>query len=260
MKTEINDSTIRVIEGSIIPNFHVKNTDVMMLESEITEELRMEMWEQDIISQAAFLKSPQMPICVFDGMSSGIKSSLAAMSSNEQQNNILRLMRENANAIYDRLGFFVPSIIPAEFEEAANDPDFTIALLPKNWFKTTITGSANWSEIIDSLGRTRMRVYISNNKMERKAYFQLVPRFSIRTVRSVKIPQSEGYHPLTGPLLQCQVMDQTEVIYATSGFHESEQIIDEAMHREQLDLQNLEANKWLKENYPEWKSPLSYWD
>jgi hypothetical protein len=226
------------ITGTLIPNRLEPEFDVLKIEREKTsDEYKKDFKEGMTKGVQDLIDSPQMPTINMDNWK--MDHAEAVIS---------------AAVEYNRLGFMIPEILPAEYEAAAEDTLFMVALLPPGWQKVKSNNEMD-CYVLDQNNTLRIICSVVNSKVERAAYYKIVPRFSFN---------SHSVQELCTPDLHIR---RGEVIDAKTGiaiFQAPDAEITISMTG--TDALNIEyalqahCYKWLRENYPEWKNPFSYWD
>lgn len=227
--------SIKIITGPLIPSRLKPNTDVMMIEPEKPSNAELQL--DSIAAQEEFIASPQMPIFITNLFTTHYPTSSI----------------DKAKETYKKLGFFIPEILPAEYEEAISDQVFIIALLPDNWKKHP-TSHTNISCVKDEKNRTRIRIYLKNTRIDRFAHSIILSRYTIED-------KLELGDPITDHKIKYQVIDRSNdnVIFETSTASQSsaEDFIQFVNNNYVL---KMDTHKWMDENFPEWKDPFAYWD
>jgi hypothetical protein len=132
------------------------------------------------------------------------------------------------------------------------DDIFVKAQLPPGWSKRATSHSMH-TDLLDEKGRARGGVFYKAAFYDRHADMQLNQRFYVRTE-----------YPQDGTV---RVFAHDASINAPAKDFGSVPEIDNAVTREQ-NLERLrqkdelleEAELWLKDNYPDYRNPLAYWD
>lgn len=144
------------------------------------------------------------------------------------------------------------------FGEKADDL-FSYVTLPKGWHKQA-TDHSMWSKLIDEQGRERASIFYKAAFYDRDAFLNIARRFSYSYRPAL------GYdHPdyrkggWVGVVTDCD-----NVIWQTAELEpEPEYKVDKdawlAWDKKRENLTQ-EARRWLEANYPEWESPLAYWE
>jgi hypothetical protein len=226
------------VNGILIPNRLIQETDVMKLEPEKeSEEYWKQYFEQFAIGANDFVNSPQMPIFLQNHMLSNHAKQL-----------------ENAKMNYGRLGFKIPDFLPAEYEAAANDKLYLVATLPQGWKKIKGETTTGYCYITDNTGSRRVECWIINTTTERSAEYKIVGRYEPFT----KI-QTHGIDNVRFASIRDNKLKET--IY-TSHDHVVMPADNERNATSINKLQKLRGDsfQWLHANYPEWLNPFSYWD
>jgi hypothetical protein len=227
------------IDQPILRSKVKQNTDLWMMEPEKDDAYRRKLMEETVQGQQEFINCPQMPIYQEDRRAT---------------------TRETATNIcfshLGRLGFFIPDILPAEYEDALLDKEFIIALLPKDWKKVPSKVICTETFILDEKERKRITVTFISNSVEYRAKYHIEPRFNISTNYNEYIEPKSCDNWL--PTLSATVIDsEGTVIYKTESCEYPSTLTGFVNMTAEL---RINAIKWLTEQYPEWKNPFAYWD
>jgi len=143
----------------------------------------------------------------------------------------------------ERLGFV--------FLEQEDDL-FINVRFPEGW-KIEPTNHSMWSELVDDKGRNRAGIFYKAAFYDRNAHFDLDRRYSITEIYD----HMDGY---ISNVMQYIVRDDVnggEVLYETAMPY------DEKYEGDYWKIQDevlADAKAWLGTNYPDWESPMAYWD
>lgn len=238
--------SVKVISGKLNIDKRNIETDVLAYEKDKGDAYVDMIEKENDDSLEDFAQSPQMPI------NPRFMKPKSKLETRKQTINVLQ-----------RLGFFIPDIIPAEYEDAVNDPVFILAMLPDGWSKKV--SQAPYSvDIYDQLGRKRLMVILYNNQSMYEATYEIVPRFEIMTLHLThdgeKIIDNfsdikhEVYHDTF-------IIDNVNISFPVR-IERYIPTVNESMEqiKDRISFNELCCHKWLRENYPEWKNPFSYWD
>lgn len=130
------------------------------------------------------------------------------------------------------------------FGENADDL-FVYVQFPEGWSKKP-TDHSMWSKLVDSQGRGRGDIFYKAAFYDRSAHMRLNRRFSY--LRNYELDEDK---------IQCQVFDCDAVVFETEieqGEHGSKEFWNTC------DQHEAKAEKWLKDNYPDYNNPMAYWD
>jgi hypothetical protein len=219
--------------GTPMPNRLHHEMDVMKLEREKDSPEYWQQYDAELrLGIQDFLISPQMP-----------RLEHGNLKSNSEQTKLN----------LQRLGFLIPEYIPAEFEPYIDDPHFLFALLPDGWEKTTIQHSHDWINIFDEKHSPRMMVNIRNSSVERFAFYILTPRYII----------ASGEAPINdhNTKVFCDVIDNGanyKSIHRTKSIPVP-RVPTSFEFRNAVSECAKSAQQFLKEKFPEYKNPFSYW-
>jgi hypothetical protein len=136
-------------------------------------------------------------------------------------------------------------------EEA--DELFINVKFPEGW-KIEPTDHSMWSDLVDDKGRNRAGIFYKAAFYDRNAHFDLNRRYSYSEVYD----HMEDYIPNTMQYFVRDDGDNGKILYETEAVPYKEKYEGDFW-----DIQNAceqQAINWLNENYPEWESPLAYWD
>lgn len=144
------------------------------------------------------------------------------------------------------------------FGEDADDL-FVYVTLPEGWKKQP-TDHDMWSKLVDERGRERASIFYKAAFYDRGAHLNITRRFSYSYRPAL------GYdHPdhrkggWVGVVTDCD-----NVIWQTAELEpEPEYQADREAWLVWCDKRGKltqEARRWLEANYPEWESPLAYWE
>lgn len=133
--------------------------------------------------------------------------------------------------LFEKLGFVFGDNV---------DNLFVNVQFPEGWTKKP-TEHSMWSDIVDAKGRKRGMIFFKAAFYDRSAHAHLERRFGVSVVNYQADPR------------QMQVRDACGQVDLKSepykgGDYDAQRKVSEL----------LEA--WLTSNYPDWQSPLAYWD
>lgn len=227
-----------IVKGPLIPNRLIQETDVLKIEPEKdSPEYWKQYWTELEQSAEDFINSPQMPIYSKEQM----------MFPHEKQLAI-------AEVSYLRLGFQIPEILPAEYEESFNDRLYIVAVLPEGWKKIKGDYSEGFCYVVDNKGARRVEVWIMNTSTERRASYRICGRYEpYMKVQTVGTDHIHFGAVRDNKLQKTLYTSNDSVNVPVDG-------IKNAITVNKLSLLRAESTKWLNENYPEWKNPFTYWD
>lgn len=143
---------------------------------------------------------------------------------------------------FEALGFVFGSPVEGIFQEAT---------FPDGWKKQP-TDHSMWSDIVDDKGRRRGAIFYKAAFYDRSAHASLSSRFHV----------SQDY-PESGPITvkvadACGMVDRKIEGLAKSDWRGDRAAAEEAALK--VDAARDELTKWLDATYPDWKSPVAYWD
>ena len=153
-----------------------------------------------------------------------------------------RLPREGMHKykyILEEIGFVVGKIVDEIFVECQ---------FPEGW-RLEATDHDMWSNLLDNKGRLRGKVFYKAAFYDRRASFNLVPRFQVHEY----VPTPSSYISSAEKNRCCVAIKSGGSIIQTFGEYES---TDFNLSNE---LAN-QARKWLEENYPDHEDLTAYWD
>ena len=137
------------------------------------------------------------------------------------------------------------------FGEPADDL-FINVQLPEGW-KIEPTNHSMWSDLVDDKGRKRAGIFYKAAFYDRNAHFDLSRRYSITEIYD----HMNDYIPNTMQYIARDDANDGEVLYQTAMPYDKQyegdywKIQDECAE---------DAKAWLDTNYPDWESPMAYWD
>lgn len=151
-----------------------------------------------------------------------------------------------------------------------DDPLFRPTTLPEGWTKAA-TGHDMWSHVLDERGRKRIAVFYKAAFYDRAARMSLMNRFVVSTQSSLrydtenlrewdKLPPKDGDEDSIvidrGAVPPVERFRQSVPPRASAGEDHEAQIALYGLR----DKANEACNAWLVENYPDYLSPVAYWD
>lgn len=135
------------------------------------------------------------------------------------------------------------------FGEAADDI-FTYVQLPEGWVKES-TDHSMWSSILDDKGRKRGSIFYKAAFYDRSAHMTLDRKMSYSQVYD----HHDGY---VENGLQYFVTDGENVLYETELKMFEKKYDDDYWKFDEA--ARAEVDKWVEQNYPDYRDPMSYWD
>lgn len=127
-------------------------------------------------------------------------------------------------------------------------PPITVpAMLPEGWQKED--ADRLWTYLFDEHGRKRASIFRKQTPWDRKSHIEVTPRFQLG--KDFSLLTQEG-------IMAWQVIFDGRVIHTTAvytffdGNWRSEAKAEKAARRE--------AKEWMRDRYPQWQSPLAYWE
>jgi len=137
------------------------------------------------------------------------------------------------------------------------DDLFIEAKLPAGWQKVP-TDHSMWVDVVDEKGRKRLSVFYKAAFYDRSAHMSCCWRFSY----SKDYSDGQDYRNSS----RFVVRDGQTVIFTTDtlscvGDDEDRDWQIDWQIAERVDTElGAKAEAWLNEHYPDWQSPLAYWD
>jgi len=143
---------------------------------------------------------------------------------------------------FEALGFVFGSPVEGIFQEAT---------FPPGWKKEP-TDHSMWSDIVDDKGRKRGAIFYKAAFYDRSAHANLSSRFHVA-----------NDYPESGPITvkvadACGIVERKIEGLAKSNWGGDRDEAEQAARK--VDAARGELTAWLDANYPDWKSPVAYWD
>lgn len=126
-------------------------------------------------------------------------------------------------------------------EPYKDDALFCDAVLPDGW-KKRATDHSMWSDLVDGKGRVRARIFYKAAHYDRRADMSVERRFNFSAYNDGS--DKEHY--------ACVITDGGKPMHTVG-----ETLRSDYNGRGKIEE---EAEAWLNERYPEWKSAAAYWD
>lgn len=145
----------------------------------------------------------------------------------------------NCKEILEAAGVKFGEVVPG-------DPLFQFVELPVGW-KKVATEHAMWSDLVDEKGRKRAAIFYKAAFYDRRASFNVTPRYGIVFDYGRLDQEKVGV---------ANVTDGDTVIHTTEPISVAGDAKDYEVSNKATDV----ARHWLDEHYPDWKNPAAYWD
>lgn len=137
------------------------------------------------------------------------------------------------------------------FADDDDDDDLFInCLLPAGWKKEP-TGHSMWSNLVDDKGRKRASIFYKAAFYDRDAFIGITSRFNVQMAFYDSDGNTAEGRPAT---LGFIATDCGEEVFCSGkmGYEEHDEEKQNQLKQTCVD--------WLKERYPNWEDPLTYWE